>query len=108
MNTTDLYHPVPRAKVDTVMLRHVGEAAANCVRRMGAPLSMENLEAFLDDRDCVRAPVHMVFAADGIEPGDFARAYFFFADGRRQCALHIVPVFQSHAEFLPVIVGRHC
>lgn len=105
MPSTEFYTANPCGEMDGLMLRHAGEAAADCVRHMGATLASDNLDAFLRDPQCPRVPVHVVFTEEGIGDGAFANTLFYFSNGERRCALHVHPIFEGDAAAMPAIVA---
>ncbi len=87
------------------LLRHAHEAAARSGAKLGGPLSVENIDAFLVDSDCLKYSVRIVYDDARLEPHQFAQPVFAGSAADRRCELHVHPHYANHPECLPFIVA---
>ena len=77
-------------------------------RQRHAPFStLERLQPLLADRNVVRYPVEVVFAADPLQADEFACADLIgktIAEGFR---LSVHPHYEGHASALPILIAYH-
>ena len=87
------------------LLRHAREAAARAIAKLGGPLSMENLDVFMTDTDCMKHRVQIAYDTTELESHQFAQPVFEGAAANRFCSLHIHPHFANRPECVPLIVA---
>jgi hypothetical protein len=97
--------PVYDEDLHETLLRHAREAAARGIAKIGGPLSVENIDAFLVDSDCLKYSVRIVYDDAQLEPHQFAQPVFSGSAADRRCELHVHPHYTSHPECLPFIVA---
>ncbi|MCC6155399.1 MAG: hypothetical protein IT367_16645 [Candidatus Hydrogenedentes bacterium] len=96
---------VARLTIRQCLMSHAQETASRALDRLGGPLSLDNLDAFLMDSDCVKYRAQIVFDSTPLEPRQFALPVFHGGSSQRVCKLYVHPYFASAREYLPLIVA---
>ncbi len=96
---------VARHTIRQCLMSHATDTASRALERLGGPLSLENLDAFLLDSDCVKYRATIVFDSAPLEPRQFALLVFQGGSPQRVCKLYVHPYFASAREHLPLIVA---
>ena len=96
---------VARLTIRQCLMSHAQETASRALERLGGPLSLENLDAFLIDSDCMKYRAMIVFDSTPFEPRQFALPVFQGGSPQRLCKLYVHPYFASAREYLPLIVA---
>jgi hypothetical protein len=86
---------------------HLAEKAAAARLKHGLYIDVETVETMLADRDVVRWPTRLAFAADPLEPGEFAWPQPIGPDPADGYRLVIHPNFAGQPENLPLLVAYH-
>ncbi len=86
---------------------HLMRVAKNARQRHGSLEGPGSLEAFLEDRDCVRFAVEIVFS-DDLPDGLFADSEAIDDDGApRRFRLRVHPKFSNRRDVLPALIAYH-
>jgi hypothetical protein len=87
------------------LLNHADVAAERAHAKLGGPLTVETLEQYLADADCLRYPTTVAWDAAGIEANQFAEPTFQEGPEGRICTLKVHPRFRHIPEALPYFVA---
>lgn len=98
-------HELSPEEVDALLAEHAHQHAERAVARLGGPLCVDNLDAFLGDNACLRWPTSIVFDDAPLEAHQFAQPVIDGPDHARTCTLYVHPRYRAHPEALPCFVA---
>ena len=82
---------------------HVAAKGREIREKFGPHIGWEELTRILEDRASVRYPCAIVFAADRLEPGEFAHPVARGARPEDGFTLYVHPRFQARLEQVPLL-----
>jgi hypothetical protein len=90
---------------DVALCEHARYAAQRARKRLGGPLTADNLQLFLADRECIRYPTTIVYDRSGLEPHQFAQPLYIASKEGLGCELHVDPKLKQMADRLYLVVA---
>lgn len=83
---------------------HVLEKGEEIWAKYGPSIGWSQLVRILEDRACVRYPCEVVFAADPLQPGEFAHPVPNGPQARDGFTLYVHPCFEREKDQVPYLV----
>ena len=90
--------------VHSAVSKHAADKAGEIHRKYGPDIDYPALLRILEDRSCIRYPVHIRFVSDGIEPGLFGKTEQVTDDPSAGYLISLHESFESRPEILPALV----
>jgi hypothetical protein len=91
--------------VTDALKAHARDKAMQAEKRLGGPLTADNIEVFLKDPGCLRYKTCIVFTREGLDPHQFAQPNISKEDAGCTCTLHIDPALQNQQEIIHFVIA---
>jgi hypothetical protein len=92
-------------RVADALKAHARDKALQATKRLGGPLTSDNIEVFLKDPGCLRYKTRIVFTREGLDPHQFAQPNMSKEDAWYTCTLHIDPALQTRQELIHFVIA---